>query len=675
MNLPTTITPKEIDDLRQWLAGKFEKAEAAALPFTFTYCGRPSTELLDHWQLTTSSRPLDEQRAERTLTWTDPATGLAVRCVVVVYDDFPTAEWTLYFTNTGPDDTPILENIQSLDATFACAQAGEFALHHNTGSPCRADDYQPFKTTLWRPSFAGRGPTAKHITTSGGRPTNSDLPYFNIEWEEAGASAGVIAVIGWPGQWAAEFRRESETTLHVSAGQELTHFRLHPGEEARQPLMVVQFWRGDYQRSQNVWRRWMYAHNMPRDKAGQVPGPQVAACSSHQFGEMIHADSAGQKLFVDRYLDERLRLDYWWMDAGWYPNDRGWPNTGTWEVDTKRFPGGLRPISDHAHARGVKIIVWFEPERVTPGTWLYEQHPEWLLTLPPPPNAPARPREASALLDLGNPEALQWITGHVDRLIDEEGIDLYRQDYNIDPLPFWRAHDAKEAPAGDRQGLTEIQYVTGYLAYWDELRRRHPGMLINTCASGGRRNDVETLRRAVPLLRSDFIFNATSNQCQTYGLAPWIPYYGTGTIQVDPYVFRSEICPHLTYCYDVRRTDLDYDLARQLQHQWEEQVAPNYHGDFYPLTSYSLEEDVWMAWQFDRPAEGQGVIQVFRRPNSPYEMAHLKLQALDPDAQYTIADVDTGQVQHLTGRALMDKGLPVIISAAPGAIILAYSRV
>jgi len=52
--------------------------------------------------------------------------------------------------------------------------------------------------------------------------------------------------------------------------------------------------------------------------------------------------------------------------------------------------------------------------------------------------------------------------------------------------------------------MTENLYVQGYLAYWDGLLQQHPGMLIDSCASGGRRNDLETLRRAVPLLRSDY---------------------------------------------------------------------------------------------------------------------------------------------------------------------------
>ena len=74
----------------------------------------------------------------------------------------------------------------------------------------------------------------------------------------------------------------------------------------------------------------------------------------------------------------------------------------------------------------------------------------------------------------------------------------------MDPLSNWRENDAE-----DRQGITENHLVTGYLAYWDELRRRHPNMLIDTCASGGRRNDIETLRRAVPLLRSDWLLEPT----------------------------------------------------------------------------------------------------------------------------------------------------------------------
>jgi alpha-galactosidase len=333
------------------------------------------------------------------------------------------------------------------------------------------------------------------------------------------------------------------------------------------------------------------------------------------------------------------------MDAGWYVNASGWPNTGTWEVDTKRFPNGLRAITDHAHAKGIQSIVWFEPERVTPGTWLYETHPEWLL---------GKDGEQK-LLNLGNPDAWKWLVDHVDKLLTDQGIDLYRQDFNMDPLDYWRNADAP-----DRQGITEIKHVTGYLAYWDELLRRRPGLRIDTCASGGRRNDLETLRRSVPLWRSDYIME---------------PFHGTGVKEPDAYLFRSMMTPYPNCLWDARRTDLNYDELRRLVSQWKE-VNPNYAGDFYPLTPYSLERSAWIGWQFDRPETGEGMVQVFRREESIYRAADLVLRGLDRDARYTLTDLDAPErMQEMSGADLLDKGLPVEIKSRPGSLLLTYKRV
>jgi len=618
----------------------------ATPPFSFTYGGQSWAALLPGWKLERTQRELDAQRTEHTLTYTDPATGLVVRCVAIEYHDYPTVEWTLYLRNDGTADTPIIADLQALDTQLARDVQGEFVLHHYIGSICTQEDYKPIATTL--------GPnTEQRIVPDGGRGSNGQFPYFNIE---AGAG-GTIVVVGWPGQWCAQFTRDGAMGLRVRAGQELTHFKLLPGEEVRTPLIVLQFWQGDRLRAQNTFRRWMIAHNLPRP-GGQVPTWEFAACSSHQYGEMISADSASQKMFIDRYLDEGLKLDYWWMDAGWYWNKGGWPNTGTWEVDTDRFPGGFRPITDHAHERGVKIIVWFEPERVTPGTWLYDQHPEWLLG----------PDGGQKLLNLGTDEARAWLTDHVDRLLTDEGIDLYRQDFNMDPLGYWRANDAE-----DRQGITEIRHITGYLAYWDELRRRHPNMLIDSCASGGRRNDLETMRRAVPLLRSDYILEPVGQQCHTYGLASWLPFYGTGVNTGDPYVFRSQMCPHLTGCWDMRVQGADYTDVRQRIAEWRE-VAPYWQGDYYPLTPYSTDNSDWMAWQFDRPDLGGGVVQAFRRADSIYLAARLRLHGLDPEARYALRDLNAGELGQRTGRELMDTGLEVRVEQQPGAVIVRYER-
>jgi alpha-galactosidase len=347
------------------------------------------------------------------------------------------------------------------------------------------------------------------------------------------------------------------------------------------------------------------------------------------------------------------------MDAGWYVNKSGWPNTGTWLVDSNRFPRGLRAITDHAHAKGVKSLVWFEPERVTPGTFLYTNNPAWLLGK----------GGGQKLLNLGDPEARAWLINHVDRTLTEQGIDLYRQDYNVDPLGYWRGADSEE-----RQGITENHYIAGYLAFWDELRRRHPGMLIDSCASGGHRNDLETLRRSLPFLRSDFIQDAVGNQCHTYGLSFWLPYHGTGTDQLGTYELRSAMdCPHFIACWDMRDRKLDYNRLRKIVRDWRS-YADNYLGDYYPLTAYTTSNDAWLAWQFDQPEQGRGVLQAFRRSNSVYESARFRLAGLDPGAQYSITNLDSAEAKTLSGRELVEQGLPVAVLNRPGDAVLTYTK-
>ncbi len=644
------VSAEEQAEARRWFAANFEGAP----PFSFVFGGKPSVELLKTWKLEGRLHQIDTQRHEETLTWTDADTALQVRCVAVEYNDFPTVEWTLHFKNTGTRDTPILSDLFALDTHFEKNSNADFVLHHNKGTFVRADDFEPLRSTL-KPNDKLR------FAPPAGRPLGQVFPYFNLEQQ---VDQGVIAVVGWPGQWFAEFSRDNGSGLRIIAGQEKTHFLLKPGEEIRAPLIVLQFWRGDWIHAQNVWRRWMLEHNVPRP-GGKPLGPQMAACSSHQFGEMVNANEANQMLFIDRYLEEKLPLDYWWMDAGWYVMDSkyhpwGWPCTGTWEVDTNRFPHGLRAISDHAHAKGVKTIVWFEPERVAQGTWLYTNNPAWLL---------GRDGDQK-LLNLGHPEALQWTIGHFSRLIREQGVDLYRQDYNIDPLTYWRGADAP-----DREGATENHYVTGYLAYWDALLERFPNLVIDTCASGAHRNDLETLRRAVPLLRSDYIMEPVGQQCHTYGLAMWMPFYGTGTGAMDAYNFRSQMCPHFTACFDMRRRDLPFDEARRLLAQWKNDIAPNYSGDFYPLTPYTVAGDAWMAWQFDRPEQGRGVVQGFRRGQSIYESARFKLRGLEPGARYRVADADHAEApREFSGAELSEKGLLLTATNQPGAVVMTYGR-
>jgi alpha-galactosidase len=348
-----TLTGGNMVKLGDLPVGPMPASYTSEPPFSFRYGDRLSSELLKEWKLERSERKLDGSRIERTFIYTDPVTALQLRCVAVIYLDSPAVEWTLYFKNTSDKPTPILENILALDVRLERNGDGEFLLHHGKGSP----------------------------------------------------HSGAL------------FTRDTANGLQVQAGQELTHLKLLPGEEIRTPMIAIMFWKGEWIRSQNLWRRWMIAHNLPRP-GGKLPPPQLESGSSAQYIEMSEATEENQIAFIDRYREEHIKFDYWWMDAGWHVFKGHWLNLGTWEPDPKRFPHGLRPVSDHLHKNGEKLIVWFVPERASPGTWLYENHPEWLL---------GRDGERK-LFNFGNPAAWTWMTNHVDKLILEQGIDLYRND-------------------------------------------------------------------------------------------------------------------------------------------------------------------------------------------------------------------------------------------------------
>jgi len=176
-------------------------------------------------------------------------------------------------------------------------------------------------------------------------------------------------------------------------------------------------------------------------------------------------------------------------------------------------------------------------------------------------------------------------------------------------------------------------------------------------------------------LRSDYIMEPVGNQGHTYGLSFWLPFQGTGTGSgaLSPYLLRSTMVTHFTACFDVRRKDLDYDMIRRVLSQWR-RYADFYFGDYYPLTPYNLDPSLWMAWQFDLPEKGEGMVQVFRRDKSVYESARFKLVGLDPGAHYAVTNLDSGERKTISGRELTEKGLTVSVPDQPGDAVITYSR-
>ena len=629
--------------------------------FSFTLGGKSSGALLRDWKRTDVTRELDAQRRERTLTWIDAATGIEVRLVSNEYVGFPVVEWTVWIKNSGNANSLLFENIQGLECTLAASGADAFSLHGIRGDTCVAESFRPWIRELKAGAHHTFSPPAKGGYASGKSSDGPDgWPYWNLQTP----GGGMILAVGWPGQWEAKFERSEDGSLHVKAGQQLTHLVLKPGEEIRTPSTTLLFWQGDdIARAQNLWRSWYLAHVLPR--IGGEPQPPTTQI---QVGGSI-ATWGG----VQAYLDAGIKPDILWRDAGsdskstWYPSagprKTEWLNTGTWIPDPVRYPEGFRPFSDKARANGMQFLLWFEPERVgDPGSWLGKNHPDWLL----PGNS------AGDVLNLGNPDALKWLIDHIDGMVKSEGLDWYREDLNGDGYgTAWRKADAP-----DRQGITENLHVQGHLAFWDELRRRNPSLRIDSCASGGRRNDLETMRRSVPLLRSDWScmpfkdapLQCEGNQSQTYGLSSWLPWQGAGVPFTHSYSVRSYYLTGFGMIIPGGWRKTAEDIAA-VQNGYAEcrRIAPIMLGDYFPLTPHSLDTTSWIAWQFYREDLGEGVIQAFRRPDAMSDTLSVKLRGLEPQKRYEIENLDGGK-QVRTGAEFM-RGHTITLSEKPSAAL------
>ena len=670
---------EEMTAVDSWIAECF-CPEATQRAFSFVYDGHSSEDFIKSWETVYSRETLDEERTTHTLTFTDPDTRLEVRVEAISYRHFPAIEWVLNFKNGGATDTPILEQILPLDANLPLAEKSA-VLHYSKGALCCIDDFAPVEKPL-------EPEEQVHLQPGGGRSSSEILPFFNIE----SGSNGFVTGIGWTGEWEATFCREEENALRLQAGMALTHLKLLPGEAIRTPRILMLFWHGTRIRGNNLLRRFILAHHRPQPNGEPLTLPVILS----SWG----GTSAAEHLTnLQRVVKHELPITCYWIDAEWFGKGSWWNMPGNWEVKSDLYPQGFRPISDMLHQSGSQFLLWFEPHRVCKDTpWSsFKARPNWLLELgngednykqwktngwPIPHDDPkwiiyeSRRSQMNAdelMFNMGNPNAQAFLTDFISDRIVEFGLDWYREDANIAPLEYWRHADAP-----DRQGITEIRYIEGLYAFWDNLIQRHPHLMIDNCASGGRRIDLESIGRSTALHRTDWAHDSIHAQCHSYGLFQWVPLHmaarGAVLKKGNEYEFRSVMTAGLmTQLWEEADGDKGEDARRLLEQYLG--IRKFYYGDYYPLTSYSQDKGVWMAWQFNLPEDGEGMVQAFRRGESVYESARLHLYELVPDARYLLEDMDTDTSREMTGRELMEEGLVTRIAEKPHAAIITYKRV
>lgn len=612
--------------------------------------------------------------------------GLRITNIAVSYPEYGAYEWVNYIENISDSPTGIITDLYDSDIELPFTHEDNRTYSaYIPDAEKSARIYTPLGST-WshndfycdvysidesrRKNFIYPNETKKYACR-GGRSSDGQAPFFNFHQN----GVGFIFAIGWSGQWNCEIGRKNDSVTFKSKIED-TAFCVLPHEKFRTSSAVILPYNCNFEKSQNIWRRFIKEKVSPLSKNGKTVEPIL--CAGIWGG--MKTQSVLER--IKTIEENKLPFKYIWIDAGWYgENTQPTPDefegdwhkhTGDWQVSTAIHPQGLHDVSKAIHDAGMKFLLWFEPERIIKSTPISETHPEYLLN-------GNNKNSNNLLLNLGNNEAWQYCLDTLSKMTDELKIDCYRNDFNISPLEYWRKNDTP-----DRRGITEIKYINGLYALWDALLEKFPHLIIDNCASGGRRIDFELLKRSIPLWRSDMMcpanYEINGAQCHNLNFNLWMPFSGTSTGRgYDEYRFRSAYSPTLTTNHSFSERDAYCDTPEKtafLKKYTEEylKIQPFLSEDFYALTKFSEKDDVWCALQFNRPSNHDGIIEVFRRENSPYETACFNLKGLNENSDYIFTDFDGGEFT-VNSNEILKHGLKLTVKEKRKAKIYKYSEI
>lgn len=641
------LTEKEKQLCREWYEENILlEGEIKELPFDFKADGEKLSKNIDDWTFSVSeeSEKSELYRNGKTsyITLTHKKSGLVAAVEATIYEENATCEWTVFIKNNGEEKSPVISEFYALDGIF---ETGDTTVFYSKGSRDEPYDFAMMKRNL----------TACTSTFDSieGRSTDNYLPYFNI----SGEKCDLVLGIGWSGFWKTAMKEISGNT-QIKAGQETLKAYLLPGEEIRSPLVSLSFYNSENPlKGFNVFRKWVtdsvYPENIPDVLTTmEIAGPLSTSTAQQIMDTMNTFD---KKVFEE--------VDYFWMDAGWYKYNEGWHDSvGTWVPDESRYPNGIKELSDYGKERGCGLVLWYEPERVRVGSELYNSHvekPQWLLDIGDDENL---------LYNFANDEAVDYLCEFIVSSLKENGVSVYRQDFNVAPDDFWEMGD-KEFYDG-RKGITENHYITNEYRFLDYLTDNIEGLIIDNCAAGGRRLDLEMTRRSVPVWRSDYncaphdnILEAT--QAQTYGLSFWLPISGTVQYNYDEYSARSSIMPMTVETFGTIHSEY-FSAYKEQRGMMSE--------NFYPLECGLYDDEKILAMQYSSVDAQSGMALVYKRENVNETEYTLTFNGLKKDSEYKAYSVDEPEkVYTLTGEKLMNDGIKFSLPEGKKAFVIMFS--
>jgi len=505
------------------------------------------------------------------------------------------------------------------------------------------------------------------VETRSGRSSEGAHPWLGLKHADGSV---VCLSVAWSGNHITRVEGSERDGWTVSAGLNDWEFSttLKPGGKLRAPSVFVATTQdGDWDAAARAFHAWHRRYGAPKTPLTM----QLPVEWNHWWP------------YEDRRLDEAtfraniaaaaaMSMEAVLLDAGWFgpPEDTAWwDRRGDWGlVNTKRFPSGIRALSDEAHRRGLKFGLWCEIEAVGAKSDLHREHPDYIAR---------RDGKDLGTVCFGNSEARRWAVATLDRLVRAYGVDWVKVDFNVNP---GAGCDVETHGHGKGDGL--FRHIEGLYSVMEAVRRKRPDLLIEGCSSGGLRLDLGWLQHVPVAFLSDPDTPAHNLQL-FWGAMDYMPpsaclhWAWSETLGAFPSFNPRD--PKLTpeaLDYSVRTGMLgmsgfswalpdlpEWVRLRAKRHirTYQERVKPFVReADVFRLTGQPLRDgggDRWCAFEYLMPGAMEAMMFVFRLPGGA-ETRTIPLRGLLTDATYEISRDGEDRILRRTGAELMRDGLP-----------------
>ena len=505
--------------------------------------------------------------------------------------------------------------------------------------------------------------TLKIESDPAGRSSNLHLPFLLSMASQEDDSEGIFCGMEWSGAWQMLVWKEDETRTGLCVGVKVDGVTLEAGETLPLPDVHLGFFRGGSDGATNALRKYLYERVCPAYQ-GKPTLPRVSY--DHWFG--IGNDLNMDVMKKQAARAAQLGVEVFVVDAAWFPGD--FPNgVGNWnDVDRTKFPDGLEPLADYVRSLGMDFGLWFEVERAGEGTSIFKEHPEWMVPIP------FWGATRGYHLNLALPEVQDYLIETVGGWIKKLDLRWCRWDYNTDPMPFWRAVDPTLK--------IQFEYFAGLYRILDTLMTEHPNWMVEGCASGGRRIDIGTMKRAHTYWFSD--------QTEMASLCRYM--------QARANRFLPGNLLNSSVAVSAKATDEGFDdtavLSRMLGKlafdgsisRWSPSLTERMASwvtvfksirhllvqDFFQLLPQPQTAEDWDGVQFVSYSGDESVVFAFA--GSLGGDAVLKLRGLQKDRDYSVTQMLEGVGATMAGESLMNSGLSVALHRNQGGLWKITSR-